>query len=80
LTVPADCCRLIDRLAGGAPRCVIPLLLAAGVLSGAGWHRVRWLPGVAVVLAGLTGGAWWWAGRRRRRGGCAGGTTCACGA
>jgi hypothetical protein len=33
--------------------CALPVLLAAGVLSGAGWAvAVAWLPGVAVVLAG----------------------------
>jgi mercuric ion transport protein len=59
--------------------CVIPLLLTAGVLSGAGWAAAgAWLPGIAVALAALTGGAWWWAARRRHRGGCAGGTSCGC--
>jgi protein-S-isoprenylcysteine O-methyltransferase Ste14 len=60
--------------------CVIPLLLAAGVLSGAGWALAgAWMPGVAVVLAVFAGTAWWWARRRQHRGGCAGGETCACG-
>jgi hypothetical protein len=59
--------------------CAIPLLLAAGVLSGAGWAAAgAWMPGIAVGLAGLAGAAWWWASRRRHRGGCAGGTGCAC--
>jgi hypothetical protein len=58
--------------------CVIPLLLAAGVLSGAGWAvAVAWLPGVAVVLAVLAGAAWW-ARRRQHHGGCAGGGACGC--
>ncbi|HWG99599.1 MAG TPA: hypothetical protein VNV66_09800 [Pilimelia sp.] len=58
--------------------CAIPLLLAAGVLSGAGWAAAgSWLPGVAVVLAAVAGTAWWWTHRRRHRAGCTGGA-CAC--
>jgi mercuric ion transport protein len=60
--------------------CVIPLLLTAGVLSGAGWAAAgAWLPGIAIVLVVLAGAAWWWVRRRRHRAGCAGGTGCACG-
>lgn len=60
--------------------CAIPLLLTAGVLSGAGWAVAgSWLPGIAVALAALAGAAWWWARRRRHRHGCAGGAGCACG-
>jgi hypothetical protein len=59
--------------------CAIPVLLTAGVLSGAGWAvAVSWMPGVAVALAALAGAAWWWTSRRRHRTGCAGGD-CACG-
>ena len=59
--------------------CAIPVLLAAGVLSGAGWAAAgAWMPGIAVALAGLAGAAWWWASRRRHRAGCAGGEGCAC--
>jgi mercuric ion transport protein len=67
--------------------CVIPLLLAGGVLSGAGWAAVgAWIPGIAVALAALAGAAWWW--RRRHshhqascagEAGGAGGAGCACG-
>jgi hypothetical protein len=60
--------------------CAIPLLLAAGVLGGAGWAFLgQVMPGVALALAGLTALAFWWA----RRGavahatGCAGGN-CSC--
>ena len=56
--------------------CAIPLLLGAGVLSGAGWATAgAWLPGLAVALAALAGGAWWTA-RHRHRGDCAGGPGC----
>lgn len=59
--------------------CVLPPLLAAGVLGGAGWAAVnRFLPGVAVALAVLAGLSWWWATRRRDFTGCAGGN-CSCG-
>ncbi|MBW6440238.1 hypothetical protein KZ829_41600 [Actinoplanes hulinensis] len=58
--------------------CLIPVLVTAGVLSGAGWAvAVAWLPGLAVVLAVAAGGAWWWLARRRHRAGCAGGA-CSC--
>ncbi|MCI4061318.1 hypothetical protein MRQ36_01510 [Micromonospora sp. R77] len=62
----------------GAAYCVLPVLLTAGVLGGAGWAAVtRFVPGVAVALAVLAGLAWWWAGSRRHCRGCAGGT-CSC--
>lgn len=48
--------------------CAIPLLLGAGVLSGAGWAAAgAWMPGVAVATAALAGLAWWWARRRGRQ-------------
>ncbi|WP_446210305.1 hypothetical protein [Micromonospora sp. IBSANI012] len=59
--------------------CVLPPLLAAGVLGGAGWAAAnRFLPGVAVALAVLAGLSWWWASKRRHASGCAGGN-CSCG-
>jgi mercuric ion transport protein len=59
--------------------CAIPLLLAAGVLSGAGWAlATAWLPGIAVVLTALAAAAWWTA-RRSHRTGCGGGS-CGCAA
>lgn len=59
--------------------CVLPLLLAAGVLGGAGWAAAgRIMPGIAVALAAVAGGAWWWASRRRHAGGCSG-EGCSCG-
>ena len=77
-TVPnlirADSADRTDR-AGGvacAACCAVPLLVAAGVLGGAGWAAFgRLLPGISVVLAVAAGGAWWWASRRRHRSGCA---------
>jgi hypothetical protein len=46
--------------------CVVPALIAAGVLGGAGWLAFgRLLPGVAVALAAGAGLSWW-ALRRRR--------------
>jgi hypothetical protein len=71
----------LTGLAGAACAacCLIPALLAAGMLSGAGWAAAgAWMPGVAIVLAGLAVSAWWWTSRRRHRTSCAGGT-CACG-
>jgi mercuric ion transport protein len=59
--------------------CVIPFLLAAGVLGGAGWAAAgRIMPGIAVALAAVAGGAWWWASRRRHASGCSG-DGCSCG-
>ncbi|HZM79476.1 MAG TPA: hypothetical protein VFC19_27410 [Candidatus Limnocylindrales bacterium] len=60
--------------------CAIPLLLAAGVLGGAGWAFLgQILPGIAIALAALTALAFWWARRRRsaHAAGCAGGD-CSC--
>jgi len=59
--------------------CLIPVLLAAGVLGGAGWAAFgRVLPGVAVALAAGTALAWWWSRRHRTHpAGCAGGD-CSC--
>lgn len=59
--------------------CLIPVLLAAGVVGGAGWAAFgRALPGIAIALAAGTALAWWWSRRRRTHTtGCAGGT-CSC--
>ena len=46
--------------------CVVPVLIGAGVLGGAGWVAFgRVLPGIAVALVGVAGLSWW-ALRRRR--------------
>ncbi|MGW4941841.1 hypothetical protein ACWEOZ_09655 [Actinoplanes sp. NPDC004185] len=58
--------------------CAIPLLLTAGVLSGATWAvAVSWMPGIAAVLTVLAVAAWWRTTRQRHRSGCAGGA-CSC--
>ncbi|BCJ75223.1 hypothetical protein CS0771_47670 [Catellatospora sp. IY07-71] len=58
--------------------CLIPLLLAAGLLGGAGWAVLgQIMPGIALALAAVTGLAWWWAHRRTHTTGCAGGD-CSC--
>jgi mercuric ion transport protein len=59
--------------------CLVPLLLAAGVLGGGGWALAgRWMPGIALALAFAAGGAWWWVSRRRHSAACGGGKTCSC--
>ncbi|MDH6461090.1 hypothetical protein M2302_001256 [Micromonospora sp. A200] len=86
MPTPADRLRRLlpsstTGLAGAACAacCILPPLLAAGVLGGAGWAAVnRFLPGVAVALAVLAGLSWWWATKRRHTTGCAGGN-CSCG-
>ncbi|GIF07334.1 hypothetical protein [Actinoplanes siamensis] len=70
----------LTGLAGAACAacCLMPALVAAGVLSGTGWAAAAaWLPGIAIGLTTLAAAAWWWTSRRRHRTGCAGGT-CAC--
>jgi hypothetical protein len=62
--------------------CAIPVLIAAGMLGGAGWAAAgRVMPGVAIGLTAAAVGAWWWATRRRvgHAGGCAGRGSCPCG-
>jgi mercuric ion transport protein len=61
--------------------CVIPLLLAAGVLGGAGWAAAgRVMPGIAVAMAAVAGspGADWRGGAPAADG-CAGVAGCSCG-
>jgi hypothetical protein len=46
--------------------CLIPVLLAGGVLSGAGWAIAgHWLPGVAIALVAMAGLVWWWSIQHR---------------
>lgn len=60
--------------------CALPLLFAAGAVSGAGWAITgRWLPAIAVFLIASAGVLWWSARRHRHHGGCAGGDGCSCG-
>jgi hypothetical protein len=59
--------------------CSIPLLIGAGLVGGTAWTAFgKVLPGLAVLLAALTGAAWWWSSRRRHDGGCVGGAGCGC--
>lgn len=61
--------------------CAIPLLLAFGVLGGAGWAFLgQIMPGIVLALAALTALAFWLARRRSAAAhatGCEGGT-CSC--
>jgi hypothetical protein len=60
--------------------CALPLLLAAGTVSGVGWAVTgRWLPAIGVLSIVAPGVLWWSARRHRHRGGCAGGQGCSCG-
>ena len=56
--------------------CLIPILLTAGVISGAAWITLgRWMPTIALAAA-AAGLFWVTAHRRRRPAGC--GTDCRC--
>ena len=59
--------------------CLLPVLIAAGLLGGASWNTLgQLLPAVAIALILAAGGSWWTVARRRRRStGC--GDGCACG-
>ena len=89
MTSPADRVRralpsALTALAvtGCAACCALPLLLAAGVLSGgvaAGLYD--WVPGVAAALIAAAVITWWWNTRRKTHSsGCAGGDFCSCAA
>lgn len=46
--------------------CLIPVLLVAGVIGGAGWAVIgRALPAVAVMLVAAAALMWWWATQRK---------------
>ena len=61
--------------------CAIPLLLAAGILGGAGWAFLdHILPGIAAALAAATALAWWWAKRRPAHATGCSGSNCSCAA
>ncbi|WP_100444071.1 hypothetical protein [Glycomyces xiaoerkulensis] len=62
--------------------CLLPVLIAIGVLGGSAAVIVGWLPALAVVLAALAGALWWFQRRRSRHCSCrrsptAEGCTCA---
>ena len=46
--------------------CLIPVLLAAGVIGGAGWATLgQALPAVAIMLIAAAALLWWWAAHRK---------------
>ena len=48
--------------------CLVPVLLTAGVLGGAGWIALgQWMPAIALALAVAAAALFWVAARRRRR-------------
>lgn len=60
--------------------CLLPVLLAAGIVGGAGWAALgQLLPGIAVGLLALTATAWWWSSRRRAQAAGCSGEACSCG-
>ena len=47
--------------------CLIPVLLATGVIGGAGWATIgQALPAVTVMLVASAGLVWWWATHRKK--------------
>lgn len=59
--------------------CLVPFLIAAGILGGAAWSVFGTvLPGIAVALAGLSLAAWWWSSRRRAHAAGCQGSDCSC--
>jgi mercuric ion transport protein len=44
--------------------CLLPTLIAAGVVGAGASAVVGWLPGAALALAVLAGATWWWGHRR----------------
>lgn len=56
--------------------CLVPLLVAAGVLGGAGWAALdHAMPIAAVALAASAGLMWWWNSRRKAHA-CGAGCSC----
>ena len=86
LTNPAGTRRRLPTVLAGLAAaacvacCALPLLLAAGALSGVGWGITgQWLPALAVLLIASAGVLWWTSRRRRHRDGCSVGAGCSCG-
>ncbi len=62
--------------------CLLPALIAAGVVGSSAAALVGWLPALAAALAALVGALWWLQRRRLRSCSCrsspaTGGCTCA---
>jgi mercuric ion transport protein len=66
-------------IGGCALCCALPLLLAAGVLSGGvATLLADWMPGVAAALVAAAALAWWWVSRRRGCASCGSNGACSC--
>jgi mercuric ion transport protein len=81
---PARAPKALAGLAGLAcvACCLLPALIAAGVVGGSAAALVGWLPALAAALAALAGTLWWLQRRRSRSCSCrpslaTGGCTCA---
>jgi hypothetical protein len=84
---PARAPKALAALAGLAcvACCLLPALIAAGVVGGSAAALVGWLPALAAGLAALAGALWWLQRRRSRSCSChrsrdTGACTCAHGA
>ena len=74
-------------IAGCVACCALPLLVSAGVLTGAGAAVLAdWLPGLALALVVAAGATWWWTAHRPGCSSCGGtsdataeGGGCTCG-
>jgi mercuric ion transport protein len=59
--------------------CLLPFLIAAGLIGGSATVLVGWLPGIAVALAALAAGLWWLQRRKDRPCSCRPSASSGCG-